>query len=117
MPKNDIWTPAIASLGRKFRARACADEGKDAGWDRRLYLPRVLPIAPEEIDDPTREAAQRIVRKLAAALRSERSRGRAGHWTYDLNRHVALIRAWKAERRRLVQLAGADRVTTRNVGK
>ncbi len=27
----------------------------------------------------------------------ERRLGRAGHWTYDLNRHMALAQAWKAE--------------------
>lgn len=25
-------------------------------------------------------------------------RGRAGHWSYDLNRHLALVEALKAER-------------------
>jgi hypothetical protein len=42
-----------------------------------------------------------IVARLARALRAERQRGRAGHWSYDLNRHIALAQALDAERRRL----------------
>jgi len=33
--------------------------------------------------------SQRIAR-LRSALRRERARGRAGHWTYDLARHLSL---------------------------
>ena len=36
--------------------------------------------------------AQRFVRQLRAALRRERIRGRMGHWTYDLTRHLSLAR-------------------------
>lgn len=35
--------------------------------------------------------------RLARALRSERRRGLAGHWSYDLARHHALLQAFKAE--------------------
>ena len=31
-----------------------------------------------------------LVRRIDAALASERGRGRAGHWTYDRSRHIAL---------------------------
>ncbi|PTW57689.1 hypothetical protein C8N35_110168 [Breoghania corrubedonensis] len=45
------------------------------------------------------ESAQRaVVARLAKALRGERRRGKAGHWTYDLNRHIALLQAYRAER-------------------
>lgn len=48
------------------------------------------------------EEAQRIlVARLARALRGERRRGRAGHWTYDINRHIALMQAYRAERARV----------------
>jgi hypothetical protein len=42
-----------------------------------------------------------VLARIARALRAERNRGRAGHWTYDLNRHIALAQAYAAERRRL----------------
>ena len=110
MPKNDVWTPVTTAVRRRLRERLRSQNDRDSAFDRRLYLPRILPVGPEDIDDPGEGAARRIVLRLAAALRSERARGRAGHWTYDLNRHIALIRAYKAERRRLVQLAGARSV-------
>ena len=34
---------------------------------------------------------------LGKALRAERRLGKAGHWTYDLNRHMSLVVALKAE--------------------
>ena len=57
----------------------------------RRHLPRVLPIGPDEIADDSVGGPRRIVARLARALRAERNRGRAGHWTYDLNRHIALM--------------------------
>lgn len=38
------------------------------------------------------EDIHRRIRHLRAALRRERMRGRAGHWTYDLTRHLSLAR-------------------------
>ena len=75
-------------------------------YDRTRHLPRLLPIAPDEIADDSVAAGRRIVARLARALRAERSRGRAGHWTYDLNRHIGLKQAYAAERARLA--SGAD---------
>jgi hypothetical protein len=34
-------------------------------------------------------------------------RARSGHWTYDLNRHIALRQAYRAETERLALLRGA----------
>jgi hypothetical protein len=47
-------------------------------------------------------------------LRVERARGRAGHWTYDLNRHIGLLQAMKAEQERLA--ASARERLMRRVG-
>lgn len=71
------------------------------GYDRLRHLPRLLPIAPADLADDSVTARRRIVARLARALRAERNRGRAGHWTYDLNRHIGLSQAYSAERRRL----------------
>jgi hypothetical protein len=75
-------------------------------------LPRLLPLWPDEISDQSPEALLGIVRALRRALFAERRRARAGHWTYDLNRHLALLSAYKAEMAMLVTLkasAGAGR--------
>jgi hypothetical protein len=76
-----------------------------ASYDRSRMLVRLLPVGPDEIAGADPETTRRIVLKLARALRAERARGRAGHWTYDLNRHVGLMQALKAEQERLAASA------------
>lgn len=67
-------------------------------YDRGRHLPRLIPLMPGEIDDARPTVRRAILARLARALRAERNRGRAGHWTYDLNRHIALKQAYAAER-------------------
>jgi hypothetical protein len=85
-------------------ADAVIADGSDA-YDRGRMLPRVLPLGPDDISGREPETTRRIVLKLARALRLERARGRAGHWTYDLNRHIGLMQAMKAEQERLASTA------------
>jgi hypothetical protein len=66
-------------------------------YDRKAELPRVLPLWPHELNDDSSEGRRRILVKLRRALRAERRRGLAGHWTYDLARHVELLRVYRAE--------------------
>ncbi len=68
-------------------------------YEKRKHLRRLLPLAPEDFADESRQTTRAILLHLARALRAER--GRAGHWTYDLNRHIALAQAYKAEKERL----------------
>jgi hypothetical protein len=75
-----------------------------AGYERSRHLPRVLPVGTAELTDLSREGRRRTVARLARALRAERMRGRAGHWTYDLNRHIALAQAYESERRLLERM-------------
>ncbi len=70
-------------------------------YERSRMLPRLLPVAPDDIAGSEPETTRRIVLKLARAIRIERARGRAGHWTYDLNRHIGFMHALKAEQERL----------------
>lgn len=60
-------------------------------------LPRLIAVWPSEIIDPGRAGTIKLIGKLKSALRAERQRGRAGHWTYDLGRHMGLAKALKAE--------------------
>ena len=48
-----------------------------------------------------------MLKELERALRAERAR--AGHWTYDLSRHIALLVAHRAEQERAARLARAAR--------
>lgn len=81
------------------RRSALAKGKQDAShiYDRQAELPRVLPLWPHEIADESLVGRQLIIAKLARALRAERCRGIAGHWTYDLARHSALLRIYRLE--------------------
>ena len=60
-------------------------------------LRRLLPLWPHELADESPQGRLRVVARLRKALRAERRRGLAGHWTYDLARHVELVRLYRAE--------------------
>ena len=66
-------------------------------YDRMRDLPRLLPLQQEDIAATTPEAHARLLMLLRRALRAERVRARAGHWTYDPARHSALLRAYRIE--------------------
>ena len=103
MPFQDSTLPAH-DVGQDVFHRPSA-----GGDTRQRHLPRVLPIGPDELGDLSESGRRSILRRLARALRAERNRGRAGHWTYDLNRHVALAQAYAAERRLLAAVVSCDK--------
>jgi hypothetical protein len=78
--------------------------------DRRTTIAKVLALWPHEIEDESVSGRERILAKLRQALRAERRRGLSGHWTYDLARHVELLRVYREE---LAAVAGRpnDNVT------
>jgi len=92
---------SVSDAGRAARAVSLTTKAGVEAYDRPRHLPRLLPLGPEDIADESPAMRRRIVLRLARALRAERMRGRAGHWTYDLNRHIALMQAYAAERRHL----------------
>ena len=75
-----------------------------SGFDRRLALSRLLALWPHELDDESPPARRRILGRLRKALRAERRRGLAGHWTYDLARHIELL-GWMADSMRSMRLS------------
>ncbi|WP_206365358.1 DUF6477 family protein [Siculibacillus lacustris] len=76
--------------------------GREA-YRRERMLPRLIAVGPEEIADDTASGRSAVLRRLLRALRGERMRGRAGHWSYSLDRHVGLVQAAAAERRALAR--------------
>ncbi len=86
-------------------------------YQRMRDLPRLLPLWPWEIADDSIKGTRRIVAALRKALRAERRRGMAGHWSYDLARHMALIAALKAEKQRLVRMEGDSASASRKGGE
>lgn len=88
----------------RYCRETCVPLNRDASshissrpYDRRVELPRILPLWPHELADESPEGRRNIVRKLRRALRAERRRGVAGHWTYDLARHAELLRIYRLE--------------------
>jgi len=67
-------------------------------YERMRHLPALLTLWPSEIEDFGKAATKEIIERLEKALASERRKGRARHWCYDINRHMALANALKAER-------------------
>ncbi len=80
-----------------------------AQYDRMRDLPKLARISPADFADETIASLDAIVVRLERALRAERNRARSGHWTYDLNRHIALRQAYLAETERLAALRAAER--------
>lgn len=77
-------------FGRSITASA-------AVYGRSRDLPRLLALWPHEIEDRTEAGRLHLLAKLRRALRAERRRARANHWSYDLNRHLGLLSAYKGE--------------------
>jgi len=73
-------------------------------YKRRLHLQQLLPITATVVEDQSRENCQWILGRLARALRRERNRGRKAHWAYSLNRHLALLQAYRGEQKVLENL-------------
>ncbi len=87
-------------------------------YERERHLPRLIPVGPADIADESTAGRRAILAKLSRALRAERWRGRAGHWTYDLNRHLGLCQAYAAERRMLGrEQRGAENGSAGQIGR
>jgi hypothetical protein len=94
---RSVGGAAKCALDRSVRAGAGA-------YDRMRDLPGLIRLDPFAPVPDTADAAKAIVAKLQSALRAERNRARSGHWTYDLNRHIALRQAYLAETGRLAAI-------------
>lgn len=69
-------------------------------------LPSLLTLWDWEIDDHSPTGTRNIIAKLERACKAERRR--AAHWSYQLNRHIALCAALKAEQ---IALANYEEAT------
>jgi len=94
---GSIAAHAAAAVQRTVRAGA-------ERYERTRDLPKLALLDPTEFSTETVETAEKIVSCLRRALRAERNRARSGHWTYDLNRHIALRQAYLAESERLAMM-------------
>ena len=67
------------------------------GYERWRCLPRLIRVEFNEIDDSSAACGREIIARLSSAIDRERRRARMGHWSYDVNRHIALLRARREE--------------------
>jgi hypothetical protein len=107
-PIQEGWWRTGRRTGGSGRLRRSADAAIDrtlragaTSYDRSRDLPRLTRLESREFEADTIESASVILARLQRALRAERNRARSGHWTYDLNRHIALRQAYLAESERL----------------
>ena len=85
----------LPRCGRERRARATA--AAKMQYERSRDLPPLLALWPWELEDAGIDGQQRLVARIRRALRLERQRAIAGHWTYDLARHARLLAAYRSE--------------------
>jgi hypothetical protein len=93
-------TPDPKTGRRDFAARRVFDPMVEAGtavYVRPRDLPKLIALWPHELADESPDGGRFVLAKLRRALRAERRRGIAGHWSYDLNRHLGLLSAYKGE--------------------
>jgi hypothetical protein len=88
--------------GRIRAVRMLIDKGAGR-YDHDRHLDRLL--GGHGIWSPAANDPAQTIARLKRALRSQRRLGKAGHWSYDLNRHFGLLQALKAERARARALA------------
>ena len=86
-------------IGSSIKSRVFGPviESGGVAYVRMRDLPRLIALWPHELADETLPGRLRVLAKLRSALRTERRRARAGHWSYDLNRHLGLLSAYKGE--------------------
>jgi len=90
--RDELQTGSVAK--RVFATMA------DAGarvYSRPRDLPKLIALWPHELADESSKGNLYILGKLRRALCTERRRALSGHWSYDLNRHLGLLSAYKAE--------------------
>ncbi|MBG0803326.1 hypothetical protein IYW40_17835 [Methylocystis sp. H4A] len=106
MTHRPVHTPQDDRSARfATEAGAALDAALVAGlnaYDRTRALARFHRLSPDTIASETPDAARAALKEIERAMRGERAR--RGHWSYDLNRHISLLVAHRAETARLHRL-------------
>ena len=105
----------LPRCGGKRRVRATA--AAKVQYDRARDLPSLLALWPWELEEAGFDGQQRLVARLRRALRLERQRAIAGHWTYDLARHARLLAAYRSEVASLKAMLEAEDSQVRSASK
>ncbi len=89
--------PATGSRANARRVFGAMAKAGARSYVRARDLPKLIALWPRELEDGSETGSLRIIVKLRRALRAERRRALAGHWSYDLNRHLGLLSAYAGE--------------------
>lgn len=89
---------AIGNEVEEFRLRRTERANASA---RRLALRLMFGLDGEDVDRLGPDALRCLAIRMARRLERERLKGSRGHWSYDLNRHIALKKALDHVRARL----------------
>jgi hypothetical protein len=76
----------------------CVPQQPSLAYNRRDCLPALLGLWPNEVEDYSVQGTSGIIKRLERALRAERYRRGSASWSYDINRHIRIVRALKEER-------------------
>ncbi len=90
--------------GRFARAVNLTISGGANHYKRERHLQRLICHDSQQFHENPGCETIKIVRKLCSAIRHERRLGKTGHWAYDLNRHIGLRQALRAELKNLREL-------------
>ena len=80
----------LSNEARSFRARS--DEAV-AEAKQRVALQILCGVNLDEALEAPNERRDALVQRIERALKTERIKGLRNHWSYDLNRHIALKQA------------------------
>jgi len=76
-------------------------------YERSRDLPKALTFLSPLAEDHSELGTRYVIQKLCAAAGNMRSLGLQAHWSYDLNRHIAVLAALASEQLRLETLGGS----------
>jgi hypothetical protein len=86
----------------RIQAWRAVDATLEAGvrhYARPIHLPALLRIWPADLDGEEPMMTAAILARLRKALQQQRRKARQHRFGtgYDVNRHIALLQAWRAE--------------------
>jgi hypothetical protein len=71
---------------------------------RERDLPKLLAVWPKELHDHSIPGTERLIARVRTVLAATHAANLRGHWSHDVNRHIALLAALTAEQEQLAQM-------------
>lgn len=84
---------------KRYQNLSPAEKALSRPYDRLKDLPPLIPLWPAELTDFSQGGTAFVLAKINQYLRAERRRSIKSHWSYNLNKHAALLVAYHHELR------------------